>query len=71
MSHEHYARSAVKAITWRILGSLDTLVVCWIVTGKLSLAIPVAGVEVFTKAILFFLHERAWNKVRLGRAISG
>jgi len=64
---EHRYRSILKAISWRITGSIDTFVVSYLVTGKAILALSISGVEVFTKIGLFYLHERVWNKVKLGR----
>jgi uncharacterized membrane protein len=57
----------MKAVTWRIIGSLDTMVVSYLVTGRLTLAFAIGSVEVFTKMILYYAHERAWNKIQLGR----
>ncbi len=60
-------RSLVKAITWRLLGSLDTFFLSLWVTGKVLIAIPIAGSEVLTKIVLYFLHERLWNIIPWGR----
>jgi len=57
----------MKAVSWRITGSLDTILVSWLVTGKFTVAITIGGVEVFTKIILYFLHERVWDKIEFGR----
>ena len=64
---EHRYRSIVKAISWRITGSIDTFVVSYIITGKAVVALSISGVEVFTKIGLFYLHERFWNKLKFGR----
>ena len=64
---EHRYRSIVKAISWRITGSIDTFVVSYIITGKAMLALSISGVEVFTKIGLFYFHERIWNKLKFGR----
>ena len=60
-------RSLLKAISWRLTGSLDTIVVSWLLTGKLTLAVSIGAVEALTKTLLYFLHERAWNRSSLGR----
>jgi adenylylsulfate kinase len=60
-------RSLMKAITWRMTGTIDTFLVSWIITGTLSLATGIALAEIFTKVGLFWLHERVWNKVSWGR----
>jgi hypothetical protein len=71
-------RSVIKAISWRCVGTLDTFCVSFVVltfTGvtdgnrvhALQLSSGIAGVEVMTKIVLFYLHERAWMRVSLGR----
>jgi uncharacterized membrane protein len=70
------SRSLVKAITWRVVGSLDTFVLSFIVPmifglpmGKSAkVALSIASVESVTKILLFYFHERAWARVRWGRA---
>lgn len=55
-------RSVIKSISWRILGTLDTMTISWFITGKLSWALSIASVEVVTKMVLYIFHEQAWNK---------
>ena len=57
-----YKRHVLKTITWRIIGTLDTMIISWIITGSWKWGLAIGGVEVFTKMILYFLHERAWYK---------
>ena len=61
------ARSALKAITWRIIGTADTFVISWAITKEPITAGAIASFEVFTKTILYYFHERGWNKVKWGR----
>lgn len=61
-------RSVIKAVSWRITGTLDTILVSWLITRKLTLALSIGGMEVFTKIMLYYFHERAWNRTNLGRA---
>lgn len=65
---EGHSRSFLKAVTWRMLGSIDTFVISYFVTGKLVFAASIASVETFTKIALFYFHERAWAFVPMGRA---
>ena len=58
----NYKRHIAKTITWRIIGTLDTMIITWIITGSLEWGLTIGGIEVFTKMILYFLHERAWYK---------
>lgn len=64
-----HARSLVKGISWRALGTLDTMVISYFVTGHLMSALKIGAFEVFTKIALFYLHERVWGKVKWGRII--
>ena len=60
-------RSAVKAVTWRIIGTADTFVIAWFITKEPITAGAIASFEIVTKTILYYLHERGWNKVSWGR----
>ncbi|MFD1616011.1 DUF2061 domain-containing protein [Gelatiniphilus marinus] len=66
-SAEKVKRSLVKTISWRIIGTLDTLILSWIIVGEISTAAAIASVEFASKMILYFLHERAWNKIKWGK----
>jgi uncharacterized membrane protein len=62
-----YKRHLLKTITWRIVGTIDTMLLGWFVTGNIKLGLAIGGFEVITKMILYFLHERVWYKyVRYG-----
>ena len=60
-------RSVAKAVSWRTLGTLDTFILSWLITGQVTLAAAIGGTEVFTKMFLYWIHERAWNRIRWGR----
>ena len=60
-------RSIVKAVSWRVVGTIDTLVVSYVVTGKIALAASIASVDFLTKLVLYFFHERIWNKIKWGK----
>ena len=60
-------RSILKAISWRVTGSLDTMLVSYIITGNLKIAASIGGVEILTKTLLYYFHERAWDRIRFGR----
>ncbi len=65
------ARSFAKGVTWRVVGTLDTLMITFLWTGSLVAGVSVAGSEVFTKILLFYLHERGWNGIPWGRKSYG
>lgn len=58
------SKSLVKSISWRILGTLDTIIIAWILTGTLSVALSIGSIEIFTKFILYYGHERLWNTIK-------
>ena len=57
-----YRRHIAKTISWRIIGTLDTMILSSIITGSWTIGLTIGGVEVITKMFLYFLHERAWYK---------
>lgn len=57
-----YKRHLLKTISWRVIGTLDTMILSAIITGSWEMGLTIGGVEVFTKMILYFLHERAWYR---------
>jgi uncharacterized membrane protein len=66
MTEKHY-RSVVKAISWRATGTLDTIVISFLITGHLRWALSIGFVELFTKVGLYYFHERLWNRISFGR----
>jgi uncharacterized membrane protein len=60
-------RSLAKAVSWRITGTIDTFLISWLITGQILLASGIALTEIMTKIILFWLHERVWNKIKWGK----
>ena len=65
--HEKPYRSVVKTISWRTVGTLDTIIVSYFVTGNLVMAASIGSIEVITKMILYYFHERAWNRLSFGK----
>lgn len=55
-------KTVFKTISWRVVGTLDTMVIAYVLTGELTVAASIGSVEVFTKMILYYFHERFWNK---------
>jgi uncharacterized membrane protein len=64
---EGHHRSLAKAVTWRIGGSIDTFVISFIWTGRLTLASSIAATELITKIVLYYFHERIWAVIQWGR----
>jgi uncharacterized membrane protein len=66
-NNESNIRSITKAVSYRLFGSLTTFIIAYIFTGSLTLATTVGVADLFGKIILFYLHERLWNKISWGR----
>ena len=66
-SGEKPIRSVLKTISWRTVGTLDTIVISWVLTGKVETALAIGSVELVTKMILYFGHERLWNAINFGK----
>jgi uncharacterized membrane protein len=58
--------SLIKAVTWRIVGTIDTMLLGWFYSGNLLMGVKIGSVEVLTKIILYYVHERVWNRVPIG-----
>lgn len=55
-------KQIIKTISWRIIGTLDTAFLAWLITGNFKNGIAISGLELVTKSFLYFLHEIAWKK---------
>lgn len=66
-SDERLSRSLIKSISWRIIGTIDTIIISYFITGELSFALSIGGIELITKMILYVVHERLWNTIKWGR----
>jgi len=56
-------KSFLKALSWRIVGTIDTMVLSYFITGHLSMAISIGSAEVITKTVLYYFHERLWAHI--------
>jgi uncharacterized membrane protein len=66
-NNETTKRSFAKTISWRVIGTLDTILISWAITGTFAFAISIGAIELFTKMILYFFHERIWNSINFGK----
>ena len=62
-------RSLAKAVSWRVTGTIDTFLISWLITGQALLASGIAFTEIMTKILLFWAHERVWNRISWGRKV--
>lgn len=61
-------RSFTKALSWRVLGTLDTILISFLLTDNVSIAFSIGGIELFSKMTLYFFHERIWERIKWGRS---
>ena len=60
-------RSIVKALSWRVLAAIITTLVVLVMTGKAEFAAKVGAIDTAIKLLIYFMHERVWNKINYGR----
>ena len=60
-------RSLVKTITWRVTGSGATFLISYAIAGNFAMAGTIAVVQLVSNTVLYFLHERVWNRIKWGR----
>ncbi|MEQ8217977.1 MAG: DUF2061 domain-containing protein [Arenibacter sp.] len=63
---ESKTRHIIKTISWRIIGTLDTITLSWFITGNALTGLKIGAAEIITKMILYYLHERTWYKINFG-----
>jgi uncharacterized membrane protein len=56
-------KSIIKSVSWRIVGTIDTMVISYFITGHVTVALSIGSVEVLTKTILYYFHERVWAHI--------
>jgi len=59
-------RHIAKTVTWRIIGTIDTMLLGWIISGDPMIGISIGSLELITKMILYYFHERMWYKTKFG-----
>lgn len=64
---EYSYRSWTKAFSYRIVGSLYSFVVLYLVSGKLLISLSLSAIEVVSKIVIFYFHERVWDKLSFGK----
>ena len=58
-----HKRHIAKAITWRLVGTIDTILLSWLITGSPLTGLKIGAAEVITKMLLYYLHEQVWFKI--------
>tara|TARA_B100001939_G_C16826408_1_gene566681 strand:- start:388 stop:810 length:423 start_codon:yes stop_codon:yes gene_type:complete len=62
----HNTRHLIKTFTWRVIGSITTLLIAWILTGNPLTGVKIGIVETLTKMILYYIHEKVWYRLNYG-----
>ncbi|WP_317130343.1 DUF2061 domain-containing protein [Salegentibacter sp. 24] len=55
-----------KTVTWRVVGTIDTMILAWFISGDPMIGLQIGVAEVVTKMILYYFHERIWYKMNFG-----
>ncbi len=63
---ESHLRTILKTVSWRIIATTTTVTIAYFVFGDISNALKVGGIEFFAKMAIYYLHERAWQKLPVG-----
>ena len=70
MYNETHLRSIIKTLSWRLCATVITIVLVFIFTGNINIAVAVGGVEVIAKLLFYFIHERVWNMISFGKNVA-
>jgi uncharacterized membrane protein len=60
-------RSIAKTISWRLTGSFSTFMISYLILGNFTIAGSIAIIQIVANTLLYYLHERVWNKINWGR----
>lgn len=65
MRDNSHKRHIAKAITWRLVGTIDTIILSWIISGNPVFGLKIGALEVVSKTILYYFHERVWYQTNV------
>jgi len=60
-------RSFVKAYSYRCCGTATTIVISYVITGKLVVSLAIGATEMLLKPFIYWCHERIWSRIHWGR----
>ena len=61
-----HRRHLAKTITWRLVGTIDTMIIAWVISGNPWTGLQVGGVEAVVKMVMYYYHERIWHHYSYG-----
>lgn len=62
-------RSFLKSFSWRISATTTTIAIAWMITGDVTRALEIGGIEFFLKMGIYYLHERLWSHLKVGQVV--
>ena len=68
--YERAMRSLGKVVTWRLTVTSSNFIAGWVASGSWKVVIGVAGIALVVNSVLYFIHERVWNRIDAGKQIS-
>ncbi|MEK7530444.1 MAG: DUF2061 domain-containing protein [Patescibacteria group bacterium] len=63
---ELHTRTFLKMMSWRVIGTLDTLLISYLITGSVVVSLSIGVIEFVTELVLYYIHERSWLSIRWG-----
>lgn len=67
MYRETNTRTIAKGLSWRIFATMTTVVIVYIFFGRLDLAIAAGILETIFKVLLYYVHDKVWQRIRWGK----
>jgi len=64
---ESHVRSIVKALSWRVIATLVTIFVSWLMIGSIETAFKIGLLDTIIKLAAYYFHERAWIRSNFGK----
>jgi uncharacterized membrane protein len=65
---ENAMRSLGKVVTWRILVTITNFIGGWLASGSWQVGLGVVSFALVVNSILYFFHERIWNRIMWGKS---
>ncbi len=66
-NEEAHFRSIAKAISYRVCAAIATTTIVFVFTRKFALSVGIGLVEAFVKVIFYYVHERVWSCIKMGK----
>lgn len=62
-----HKRSIAKAVTFRIIATITTIILVLMFTRDLALAGVIGALDIISKLIIYYMHEHAWDTFSWGK----